>query len=153
MSLKPAIYESLSAPQRVIATIEALARGDREEEQRLTESCPFKTYRQRDAAFSDTMDSLIAMSIAVELDLTACALSFLALARHPEEQLEHLQKMANIQGGWLAVLDELGTRPDAMLGSGPPRHCIVTYLLTVIPECDPDPTKDFTETFRKYISP
>jgi len=151
MSLKPVIYESLTPPQRVVATLDALGRGDDEEVQRLRETCPFKTYRQRDAAFSDTMNSLMMMSLAIESELTACALSFLATASSSEKQIDHLQEMANIQGGWLAVLNDLGISAEPMLRAGPPRHGIVAQLLTMAPEFEADAAKDFMEAFKEYL--
>lgn len=52
MNIKPQIYESLTPRQRVIASIEALARGDEEEKRRLVKSCPKKSYLQTDTAYS-----------------------------------------------------------------------------------------------------
>ena len=52
MNIKPIVYENLTPHQRVVAAFEAMARGDKDEADRLRETCPFKNYRQRDAAFS-----------------------------------------------------------------------------------------------------
>ena len=151
MSLKPIVYESLTIQQRIIATFDALGREDEEEVQRLKETCPFKNYRQRDSAYSDTVESILMLSLAIECDLNSCALSYLGSASESEERNKHLQEMANIHGGWLALLNELGICADAMLRAAPTRHSIVEQLLTIIPPCEADAVKVSLETFKKQI--
>ena len=75
------VYEDLTPRQRVIASVEAEARGDQDERQRLMSSCPRLNYCRTDAAYSDAMERLMRMALAVEADLRGAALSFLIAVR------------------------------------------------------------------------
>ncbi len=50
------LYEHFAAPERLTLILEALARGDKAEADRLSGACPRKTYTMRDAAFGERLD-------------------------------------------------------------------------------------------------
>src|SRR5687767_9504048 len=50
-------YEYLGPQERLTLILEALARGDSGEADRLSGSCPRKDYRMRDAAYGDRLDT------------------------------------------------------------------------------------------------
>lgn len=125
-ALKPVIYESLTPRQRLIASIEALARNDEEEQVRLIKTCPKKAYTQTDAAYADKMTSLQDMMLAVECDMRGCALNFfmlLHLENSSDFESPHdlmaiaprlIQDMLSIKQAWHDVLTEEGIDPAVM---------------------------------------
>lgn len=76
-SISPTVYESLTPRQRIIATIEAEARDDQDEVQRLVKTCPKKTYRMNDADYAEEVQLLLADSMAMECDMSYMAINFL----------------------------------------------------------------------------
>ncbi len=131
MNISDTVYETLSPRQRIIATIDAIARDDAAEIDRLKATCPIKSYSQCDIAFSDVMDGLCGAGLAVEADLRGAAL-WCCARTDPECGLEALQDMAAIEAAWLALLAEMGiTSPAA---AAPPRHPMVVALLENAPE-------------------
>jgi hypothetical protein len=73
-TISPLVYQNLDPKQRVVACVEALARGDEAEDRRLSESCPKLTYVQTDRRFEDTMHDLLGLAMAIEADLKECVL-------------------------------------------------------------------------------
>jgi hypothetical protein len=131
MNIRGTIYEALSPRQRIIATMDAIARDDTAEIDRLKTTCPYRVYRQRDAAFIDALEALFGAGLAVEGDLRGAALSWWA---HPvsgrDEQL--LQDMAAIEAAWQALLADMGI--TSLTAAAPPRHPLVARLLEIAPE-------------------
>jgi hypothetical protein len=127
VKVRGSVYEALSPRQRIIAATDAIARDDTAEIDRLKSTCPIKSYRQRDAAFSDTIEALFGAGLAVETDLRGEALSWWA----GERDATLLQNMAAIETAWLALLADMGiTSPTA---AAPPRHPLVVALLAIAP--------------------
>lgn len=163
MNIKPRLYESLTPAQRVIASIEALARDDEEEKLRLVKSCPKKTYTMTDAAYSDKMEALLDMAMAVELDMRDCALNFFMLLwledtltedRHKcfHERMERvpcqIQEAISIKQAWREFLEDEGINPATMDRAYQPlRHFAIEWITALADNMDlkPDP-----ETVRKY---
>ena len=59
------LYEQFAPQERLTLILEALARGDQAEADRLSGSCPRKTYTMRDAAYGERLDTAFdIMSIA-----------------------------------------------------------------------------------------
>ena len=160
--IKPIVYESLTPAQRVIASIEALARGDEEEKRRLVTSCPKKTYTMTDAAYSDKMEALLDMAMAVELDMRGCALTFFMLL-YLEDNLDHdkheklsalmekvppqIQEIVSIKQAWHNFLEDEGIDPATMDSAYQPlRHFALEWITALADNMDlkPDP-----ETVRK----
>ena len=129
MNIKPIVYETLTPQERVIASIEAMARGDAAERKRLMQSCPQKKYLMADAAYTDKMDVLTNLAIAVECDLRGCALNLFIFWVLDELQQEKklpfwdslqnkipdfLQEMLTIRTAWHEALEEQGINPQTM---------------------------------------
>ena len=119
--ISTSVYEKLTPRQRVAACIEAEARGDGIEVERLRRSCPRYTYSQLDIRYSEMMESLTGLAMAVEAELRECALLFIfglrmdgAIAR------KSLQNFANIRDAWSKTLEKLGIDEGAMAAADPP---------------------------------
>jgi hypothetical protein len=123
------VYRNLTPAQRLVASIEALARGDEEEKQRLVKSCPRKSYIQNDAQFADIMENLMDLAIAVEADLRECVIYFLiAIRADPKNALEFLQRYSDLRAGWNSAISRMGIDPESMRKARPP-PCPVFYLI------------------------
>jgi hypothetical protein len=67
-------YDALSGAERFVAAIEAMARGDEEEERRLDDACPRAAYTIDEPAYRDRMShsfaasAIAAMSVVRDLD-------------------------------------------------------------------------------------
>lgn len=74
--IKDNIYEKLTVRQRIIASIEAMARDDKDEKFHLFQSCPRFEYKMNDLQFSSKLDALQELALVVENDLRGCLLDF-----------------------------------------------------------------------------
>ena len=148
MNIKPAVYESLTPRQRVIATIEAEARGDDDEVNRLVKTCPKKTYSQADAAYTDTMIKLWALSAAIECDIRGNIIGFLVSVLMERESTVDifLQRIANTQAAWDEMLNGIGIDPDSMSKAGIPPHPIFEIIAEHIPSADVESANLYVET-------
>ncbi len=63
------LYETFSGPERLTLVLEALARRDEGEADRLSGSCPRKTYTMRDAAYGDRLDTAFDIMAIACIDL------------------------------------------------------------------------------------
>lgn len=152
MNIKPSVYESLTPRQRVIATIEAEARGDENEVTRLRDTCPKYTYRQHDAEYTQGMIRVIACSLAVESDIRGNIIGALiaAIADHDDAMQKFLQNIANIRAAWHSVLEEIGIDPDIMKKFAPPQHFSNEFIDRLLPE--PDETSEHAKSIRGLLS-
>lgn len=121
MNIKLQIYDNLTPKQRIIASIDAMARGDEEERLRLIKSCPKKSYRLTDSAYSFRIETLQQMAMAVECDMRGLSLDYLGqLLSHEKSEKELLpntstiQEMLNIREAWHDLLEGQGIEPSAM---------------------------------------
>jgi hypothetical protein len=129
------VYQNLAPDSRLVAVIEAIARGDERERERLTSSCPRVTCHQRDPRFTEKMDRLMGLALAIEADLKECALRFFVTLRlDPENSTEHLQAFANILDAWQRTLRKIGIDAQAMASAGPPTSPVFELLQDLIPE-------------------
>ncbi len=129
------IYESLTLRQRVIATIEAEARDDGDERQRLISSCPKLTYHQTDARFSETMGKLMGLAMAVEADSKECVLRFFVAERVDSEiSVGFLQDFANVREAWKMTLIAMGIDEESMACAGPPSNPVFELVEDLLPE-------------------
>ena len=143
--VRGSVYESLSPRQRIIAAMDAIARDDTAEIDRLKSTCPVKSYRQRHAAFSDTIEALFGAGLALEAHLRGEALSWWA----DERGAALLQSMATIKTAWLALLADMGiTSPTA---AAPPRHPLVVALLAIAPEPEAEKVAESYALLRALI--
>ncbi len=129
------VYESLTIRQRVIASIDAEARGDLHERQRLISSCPKLTYHQTDARFSGTIENLMGLAMAVEADLRECALRcFVFNESDPEISGGSLQDFANIREAWKMTVKAMGIDERSMALAGPPSSLVVEMVEDLLPK-------------------
>ncbi len=129
------IYKNLKPKQRIIASIEAAARGDESERIRLITSCPKKTYVQTDLEFSESMEKLMVLAMAIEADLRGYALSFfVGLRVDPKNACKFLQDYSDIRAAWNSTVSEMGINSDSMQKAGPPPSPIFELIEDLIPK-------------------
>jgi hypothetical protein len=63
------LYEHFDGSERLTLVLEALSRGDHGEADRLSGSCPHKSYTMRDAAFGDRLDTAFDLMAIACIDL------------------------------------------------------------------------------------
>lgn len=138
------VYENLTIRQRVIACIEAEARGDGDERERLISSCPKLTYQQTDARFSGTMEKLMDLAVAVESDLRECVLKFFVIEKvEPDSSGRLLQDFANIREAWKMTVRSMGIDEKSMALAGPPSSLVFEMVEALLPE----PNTSWSEMF------
>src|SRR5688572_28050230 len=64
-------YEQLTPHERFVLMVEAMARGDEVECDRLEDTCPQKVYRREDAEFRDRMKRAYMITMTVALNMRA----------------------------------------------------------------------------------
>lgn len=153
MNIKPSVYESLTVRQRVIATIEAEARGDDDEVLRLRDTCPKYTYRQADAEYSHAMLRIVVHSVAVESDIRGNIIGacMAMLMDHDEALQKFLQNIANIRAAWCAVMQERGIEPDVMKKFSPPTHFSADLIYDLLPKPDEKAVGVIAEGMREFL--
>jgi hypothetical protein len=145
-SISPTVYESLTPRQRIIATIEAEARGDDEESQRLVKTCPKKNYQMNDAAFSDEMQGLMMRSMAFECDMAEMAMHYLlCMWRNKGDPEGWLANMAILQAAWDEEVTDMGIDPVTMAKAGKPRLPLVNLLLDLAPPTNPEAVQELRQ--------
>jgi hypothetical protein len=133
------MYDTLTPAERATLVLEAKARGDVAEAERLTGSCPQKHYRQYDAAFSDRLD--------LSFDKSAAAAMVLL---HHQGKLEVLQGVKGCVEGFSSCW-RLGTAMGFFDGMNyaddrhPPADALVEQAKRppVETEADDDPGPEF----------
>jgi hypothetical protein len=159
MNIKPVIYENLTVQQRIAATIEALARDDDAEHERLASTCPKIHYKQADYLYSGTLQSIVAMAISTELEMTSNALSMTACCCAPSPNDELIagfhQRISDCYAAWNETLGAMGIDPEAVEKLAKPmRHPVVATILTgELPDADPEQVRirrdSMEEIFKK----
>ena len=147
------VYKDLTARQRIIASIEAAARGDETERRRLITSCPKKTYVQTDLEFSESMEKLMVLGMAVECDLRECGLGFfVGLRVDPKNAFKFLQNYSDIKAAWKIAVSEMGIDPEAMKKAGPPASPILEMIDGLVPAPDRKKAEKLAADMRKIIN-
>ncbi|HBH25840.1 MAG TPA: hypothetical protein DDX54_00325 [Rhodospirillaceae bacterium] len=99
--VKAMVYDALTPHERVVATLEAEARGDATEARRLVESCPKVTYRANDERYSGAMRAIVNLAIFLEMELRGIALAAAwAMATDSEHLPALLAKMLTLHTAW-----------------------------------------------------
>jgi len=132
MNIKPAIYDTLTPQQRLIAAVEAIARGDEAEHEKLVDTCPKKKYEQADYRFSGMLQALITMSFQVELQMTGNLLSLIMfMGRNDEDRADiFLQKIVDTHTAWNRQVEALGIDPEIIAKTVQKlRHPLLDYFL------------------------
>lgn len=153
MNIKPEIYENLTPHQRILTTFEAYARGDKEEVERLQRTCPIKSYKLRDIAYSDKMIRIRNIALAIEYDLLNLAF-LLTWANYCDNDTHNdalLQNMADIEAGWQACLAEQGLSKESMLQSIPPRNPLLAAVMVDLPPPDSEYVNKSLADLQKFI--
>ena len=119
--LADSMYRTLTAEERIIASVEANARDDENEIEKLIQTCPRKNYKSTDRAYSQRMDYLFAIQMAVEADLTQNALDYAVMNFidiDPKKavfvQEKARQRIIDIQTAWHGFLEDKGINPETM---------------------------------------
>jgi len=132
--VSPLVYEGLTPKQRVVACIEALARGDEDERRHLIRSCPKLIYHQSDACFSESMERLMGLAMAIEADSKELLLRFFVLNQvEPESSQECLQDFANLREAWKMTLNAMGIDEETMASAGPPSSPVFGLFKGFVP--------------------
>lgn len=167
-AINPIVYENLTSHQRVIATLEAMSRDDTEETARLVKTCPKRSYRMNDAAYSDKMEALQDMAMAVECDMRGCALNFFMLLYlddhfdhkklHDASQRIHDQiaEAISIKQAWREILEEEGINPSVIDKTfGSLRHYGIEWITGIAERLDAESSpalmNRYKEVLREYL--
>lgn len=135
--IAPSVYKNLTPKQRVVACIEAQARGDEYERLLLIRSCPELTYAQTDVRFSETMNGLMCLAMAIESDLKECVLRFLVTLRtDPETSGRFLQDFSNNREAWKMTVAGMGIDQESMASAGPPSSPVFELVEVLLPNPD-----------------
>ncbi len=147
------VYQNLKPRQRIIASIEAAARGDETERRLLITSCPKKTYVQTDLEFSESMEKLMVLGMAVECDLRECGLGFFAALRiEPRIAPNFLQEISDIRAAWETTISAMGIDPEIMKRAGPPPSPILEMIDGLVPAPDRKKAEKLAADMRKIIN-
>lgn len=146
-AIKPAIYESLTTRQRIMAAIEAKARDDAGELVRLVETCPKKNYEMPDFAYQGMIHALERLGLAVSCDVYRLGGAFLAVHFSEKDEFvkEHhtlfcIQTIKETLTAWNELLEARGLDPEITS-----RAFLVVYthpLLTAALEWEDGPQPD-----------
>lgn len=152
-SISTKVYEDLTPKQRVHASLEAIARGDGAEKQKLINTCPKKAYIQNVPEYADTMEILIGMMMAVECDIYRNALNFFAaLYFDHEAKGKCLQNIADIKAAWKAALIEKEIDPDLVKKAGSKPSPVIELIEEILPKPKDESTKALTNEITSYFS-
>lgn len=154
------LYDQFSAPERVALVIGALGRQDINEVDRLIDTCPIKTYRQPDAAYSEAIRMLRVLALETRvwlLEKRAAGGMVFALMAGAQDHMrdETFSRLSDklmaadvmtisIWTAWSSFCERLGIDPDAAMdpydkpGIGLKRGLAFEFL-GVTEELDPDP--------------
>ncbi|MDP2828114.1 MAG: hypothetical protein Q8O37_05865 [Sulfuricellaceae bacterium] len=114
-------YDKLTPQERLALTVEAMARGDTEESDRLLESCPKQIYRINDPEFSWRFARLISLALMNLVDsyqtLAKANRALAAYARSPDDErmesyFHYKTEQFSIQEAWKRFCDSLGLDDD-----------------------------------------
>ena len=133
MTIPSEIYTRLSASERIRAAVSALARNDDAELETLKDTCPKKSFLMADPAYSEGIQRLLSLALAVESDLERMTLNFLMASRLEELEVveEAIAGAASLEFAWREFLAELGIPRREMKEAGPPRHHAVEAILNL----------------------
>ena len=152
MKIKPVIYENLTHRQRIIASVEAAGRQDRQEITRLVKSCAKKNYIQTDAAYSEVMDALMTVALYVECDLRGHALLYVAALNNDSDLSgQALQNIANTQAAWHEKLKDMGINPKIMKQAAAPSHPTIEIIMGFCPEPELEQVKYYRHIIDQYF--
>lgn len=149
MKIKTHVYEGLKPMERVIATIEANARGDAPEFERLINTCPKENYFHADPVYTDNLRILITLSSAVECDLRGNLIGVLLamISKKDDAILKFSENISSILSAWHETLNSYGVRSLSMDKFGVQTHA----TLKEIREFLPDPNKELLAYYKEVL--
>lgn len=146
-------YRNLPPNARIVAYLEAVARGDELEARRLVSSCPKVACRQTDPRFANKMAGMMKLAMAVQADLKESALCFFVSLRiDPHNSTAHLQDFADIRQAWAKTLKALGVSNESMARAGPPTSPVFSLLEDLLPEPEFEKSQALSEEMLKLLS-
>lgn len=167
MNIKPSIYENLTHDQRIIATVEAQARDDEAEKQRLIDTCPKGVYKRNESDYADRMEALEILALLVEYAMCDAALnlmvhmhvesrnnsaarpSFFSTIQKTPESIEDILCMYE---AWHEMLQEEGINSKkAEKAFGKPRHNIIKLVLDIADDDDMQADPDIVKKYKTYL--
>lgn len=170
MNIKPETYEALTTQERIVASVEALARDDTKEKERLVTSCPKRHYKMNDADFVNKMQGFAFLSTVVELDLRGIALDLMTLLwlqdsyggeEFSEERLEKAfgsifsrrQEATSIRQAWHEFMTEEGVDIEtAKKAYESDMHYVVkNILLELDPKIEIEPNDETVSKYKKLL--
>ena len=172
MNIKPAIYEKLTAQERVIASLEALARDDEKERVRLVKTCPKKNYNMSDHAYSSKMEAFLDIALVIEADMRGCVLNFF-IQLFLEDNLDRdkchtmhelmetspcqIQKMISIKQAWHEFLEDEGIDVElAEKAYKDLHHTSIKWMTTIANNMDLEPDAqvftEYKDLLKEYMS-
>jgi hypothetical protein len=133
----------------VIATIDAEARDDKEEVQRLVKSCQKKNYRQNDMEYTETMHNLMFIALGVECEINRNALGFIAGLYLDYGVIDKfLQNMIDIRTAWEETLKSMGIKPETMNQAAPLKPFFTEFIDELLPKPDPENVASIVEVIK-----
>jgi len=150
------LYSSLNNRQRFVACWEAIARGDDIELNRLVESTPRFSYSAADNALRDSWNGILAVSLALEVDMRGFALTWQMAHQAGETEIAEssLRKLKTVDAWWNDTLRKMGLSAKAIKKARPDSHPLVEFLLGCAKELPPASNaklNDYLETARQLI--
>ncbi len=150
----PKVYKRLKPRQRLNASLEALARGDEQERQRLYKTCPKFNYMLEDQCFVQRWNNLQAFAVAAECDLRGFELKFfIARLVESEDTLKHLRHFSNYRSAWEMALKKSGVDPGVLQAAMPPRPITDEILRPLVPPPDEAETLMIAEEMLAVLAP
>ena len=126
MKMPTKIYERLTPNERFLAFVEAAARRDEEELERLNVTCPMKTYQIEDPAYFIPKSDAIVLTLTAHLDAAwhselasfSMALLVLGCSKHEEKAIESLgifvRRYRTHMDGFAKFCDAIGVDAESL---------------------------------------
>lgn len=167
-AIKEATYKNMSVEQRVIASMEAIARGDENERSRLSQTCPKFHYTMTDHRYCRKLEALRDIALAVEHDIRGCILAFFdaalfyeskpsitsvkSLIMRIELSPEHAEDVLGIRKAWHDFLSAEGIDPAvAEIVFGGMRDRMTAQFIQIAEKLDLEPHPHTTQLFSQWL--
>lgn len=153
-TIPDSVYSSLTPAQRMAATISAIARGDESERERLKRTCEKHAYLITDPEYTNRMEKIMDVAMAIECEMRGYAIEFFAASREEDADAQEaaIVKAQSVHVAWKEILIECGIDAGEMEKAGPPRHPFVTALLTLgLKEDLPELVQDAGQQIREAM--
>lgn len=166
-NIKDNVYKKLTSDQRIIASIDAMARGDNDEKLHLSKTCPKYNYTMNDHRFCGKLEALQDLTVVIENDMRGCILAFFldglleetcsandlkSLAIKIELFPELVEDLLGIRKAWHEFLLEEGIQPEIMeFAYADLRHFLTEWFIRIGEKLELEPSEYATKTFKKWL--